>query len=115
LHEELRNLVESGLSRFQALSTATRNAGAFVARTRPEAPPFGTIEAGRRADLVLTLANPLDALETLRRPVGVMTYGRWFDASALVSLVDERKQRYQRLEELRWTDPKKKRLPKSPP
>jgi hypothetical protein len=115
LHEELRNLVDSGLSRFQALSTATRNAGAFIARTRPKIPPFGTIEAGKRADLVLTLANPLESLATLRRPVGVMTYGRWFDASTLASLVDQRKQRYQRLEQLRWTDPQKKRLPKSPP
>jgi hypothetical protein len=114
LHEEMRNLVESGLSRFQALSTATRNAGAFIAGTHPEVPPFGTVETGMRADLVLTVANPLDSLETLRRPVGVMTYGRWFDASMLVSLLDQRKQRYQRLEELRWMGGQKKQLRPSP-
>jgi len=113
LHEELRNLVESGLTRFQALSTATRNAGAFIAGTHPEVPPFGTIATGMRADLVLTVANPLDSLETLKRPVGVMTYGRWFDASMLVSLLDQRKQRYQRLEELRWMDRQRKRPRKS--
>jgi len=115
LHEELRNLVESGLSRFQALSSATRNAGSFIARTRPGVAAFGTIEAGKRADLVLTLANPLDALETLRRPVGVMVHGRWFDASTLASFVDERKRRYQSLEALRWTEPLAKRRPRSPP
>lgn len=114
LHEEMRNLVESGLSRFQALSTATRNAGAFIASTHPEVPPFGTIATGMRADLVLTAANPLDSLETLRRPVGVMTYGRWFDASMLVSLRDQRKQRYRRLEELRWRNRQRKQLRKSP-
>lgn len=113
LHGELRNLTQSGLTRFQALSAATRNAGAFIASTHPEVPRFGTVATGMRADLVLTAANPLESLESLKRPVGVMAYGRWSDASKLRRILEQRKQRYQRLEELRWIDRQRKRLRKS--
>jgi hypothetical protein len=32
---------------------------------------------------LLTSGNPLDALATLRAPLGVMAHGRWHDAAEL--------------------------------
>ncbi|MDH0864665.1 hypothetical protein [Mitsuaria sp. GD03876] len=87
LHENLRLLTAAGLSRFDALSTATRQAGAFIASTKPGAPPFGTVTPGARADLLLTEANPLDDLHTLSRPLGVLAAGRWRDEAALGELL----------------------------
>jgi imidazolonepropionase-like amidohydrolase len=43
----------------------------------------GTIAAGRRADLVLLDANPLENLATLRRPLAVIVGGRVLDRAPL--------------------------------
>ncbi|PIM52936.1 amidohydrolase [Roseateles chitinivorans] len=86
LHENLALLTRAGLSRFDALSTATRQAGAFIAATRPGGAPFGTVTVGARADLLLSEANPLDDLTTLASPRGVLAAGRWHDEAALAAL-----------------------------
>ena len=89
LHENLRWLTQAGLSRFEALSTATRQAGEFIAKTKPGLAPFGTVTAGARADLLLTAANPLDDLRTLGAPRGVLAAGRWHDEAALSALLTD--------------------------
>lgn len=89
LHEDLYELQQAGLTRYQALSTATRVPGELIRRAMPAAEPFGTIEPGRRADLVLTAGNPLEDLSTLRKPLGVMASGNWYDARELQGLLDE--------------------------
>lgn len=88
LHDNLALLVEAGLSPYRALSTATRVPGEFIARTCPGAPVFGVVAPGYRADLVLTTADPLGDLSTLRTPVGVMADGRWYDSAALHALLE---------------------------
>jgi imidazolonepropionase-like amidohydrolase len=94
LHQNLALLEAAGLTRYQALATLTRNAGAFIARARPGETPFGTIVPGARADLVLTRANPLDDLSTLRQPLGVMTHGVWRDRATLDALLAPIADRY---------------------
>jgi imidazolonepropionase-like amidohydrolase len=47
----------------------------------------GTIEVGKRADLVLLAANPLDDVRNARTPVGVMARGRWFPAVQLDTML----------------------------
>lgn len=76
--EEIRLFGEAGLTPEQALAAATREAARFL-RQEEE---FGTIAPGRRADLVLLAANPLDDLAHLDRRVGVMARGRWSPAGA---------------------------------
>lgn len=94
LHRNLALLEGAGLTRYQALATATRNAGAFIAHARPGEIPFGTLVPGARADLVLTRANPLDDLSTLRQPLGVMAHGVWRDRAALDALLAPIANRY---------------------
>jgi len=89
LLEELRVVAASfRIDPYEALLLATRNAGDFVARTIPDAEPFGTIEVGRRADLLMLDANPLDNLSNLRRLRGVMARGRWFPEEELQARLD---------------------------
>jgi imidazolonepropionase-like amidohydrolase len=97
IHEDLRTLVQAGLTRFEALSAATRTPGAFIRRTKPEAPHFGTVAVGHRADLVLVEKNPLGALETLKTPLGVMTGGRWYARAKLAALMKSMRSRYEDL------------------
>lgn len=78
LHCELRTLVAAGLTPYEALATATVNAGAFarmhLARSRV---PFGTVTVGARADLVLLANDPRADIGALARPAGVVLRGSW--------------------------------------
>ena len=73
LHEELQLLVRAGMTQKAALAAATREAAAFVG----EADQWGTIEQGKRADLVLLDRNPLLDITATAKPAGVMIRGRW--------------------------------------
>lgn len=86
LHDDLATLERAGLSRYQVLSTATRVPGEFISRYVPGAKRFGTVTAGSCADLILSGENPLDDLNTLRNPLGVMVQGKWYARDDLEQL-----------------------------
>ena len=92
LHRELEYLVGAGLTPFQALATGTRNVSRFLGT--PE--DFGTVQAGRRADLMLLEANPLADIRNVRRSAGVFLGGRWLPKSrieaGLAAIADRNKQ-----------------------
>ena len=70
---ELELLAEAGLSPLEITTAATRN-GALALRKLAE---LGTIEAGKRADLVLLNANPLEDVRNFRKIDRVMLEGEW--------------------------------------
>lgn len=84
VHEELQNLVEAGLTPYQALKAATRDAAEFMGAL-DEA---GTISVGKRADLILIEGNPLESVTNVTRRVGVMARGRWYTAQELQKQLD---------------------------
>ena len=78
LHCELQTLVAAGLTPYEALATATVNAGAFAkAHLKRAHVPFGTVTPGARADLVLVGADPRADIKAVKRPIGVVLRGRW--------------------------------------
>ncbi|MBL4573210.1 MAG: amidohydrolase family protein [Gammaproteobacteria bacterium] len=88
LHEELKLLVESGLSPMAALQSATINAAELSGKLQD----FGTIEEGKRADLVLLQANPLDDIRNTKTISAVVLNGTLYDRNALDALLYEVKQ-----------------------
>lgn len=80
LHDELALFVDAGLTPMQALQAATRNPARFL---HVEA---GTIEVGKRADLVLLDANPLDDIRNTRRIYAVVLDGTLFNRARLDAL-----------------------------
>jgi len=86
IHDELRILVENGFSPYEALATGTINAGIVVERMTGEG-DFGTIEEGKRADMILVRGNPLEDVENIKDPVGVMTAGRWYSDKMLAESI----------------------------
>ncbi len=78
-HRELEALVAAGLTPWQALETGTRNVAVYLG-TLAET---GTIEAGKRADLVLRDANPLADIRNTTRRAGVMLRGRWLPGAEI--------------------------------
>ena len=87
LHDELQILIDQGFSRYEAIATSTVNAG-IVAERMAGADDFGTIEVGKRADLLLVRGNPFEDLGTMREPLGVMAAGRWYSQEMLRDLVE---------------------------
>jgi hypothetical protein len=83
LHEDLRLLVAAGLTPFEALTAATRNAGEYAVKYLHAPVPFGTITVGARADLLLVNANPLANIANLQKISGVIAGGHWLDRDAL--------------------------------
>ena len=79
LHRELELYVEAGFTDLEALQSAT----IVAARAMKVDGELGTIERGKRADLVVLDANPLEAIANIRRVRWVMTAGRLDDPTAL--------------------------------
>jgi imidazolonepropionase-like amidohydrolase len=79
IHRELESMVAAGLTPYEALATGTRNVAVFFGTL----PQSGTIEVGKRADLLLLTANPLDDIRNTTRRAGVMLRGRWFSQAEL--------------------------------
>lgn len=80
-HRELELLVQAGLSPTEVLRAATRN-GAVGLDLLDQ---VGTIEPGKRADLVLLTADPLADIRNTRRIAWVMRNGRRFDPATLLA------------------------------
>ena len=71
-HDELDHFERAGFQRAEILTFATENNAAYLGK----AGELGRIAAGFRADLVLTDANPLEKLSTLRDPAWTMLDGQ---------------------------------------
>jgi imidazolonepropionase-like amidohydrolase len=74
----IEGLVELGMTPSQAIVAGTKN-GALASR----ATDFGTIEAGRRADLLVLDADPLADIHNIRRIGTLIKDGRVIDRASL--------------------------------
>src|SRR5262249_42238763 len=72
LHQELAMLVEAGLTPMEAIRCATLNPARFLGMEDS----LGTIEPGKRADLILLDADPLDNINNTRMIDRVILGGR---------------------------------------
>ena len=108
LHRELESLVDAGLPPYAALWAATRSPAAFLglrsgiraefatvdaetmrfATARTGEVDFGSIAVGKRADLVLLGANPLDDISNTRQIEGVVLQGLWMPRSELDEMLE---------------------------
>lgn len=83
LHDELGELVNAGLTPAAALQTATINAARQLNREEWD----GTVEPGKRANLVLLNANPLVSVANLQRIEAVVLRGQLLDRPSLDRMV----------------------------
>ncbi len=93
LHEELQQLVGAGLSPFDALKVSTTNTYDFL----HERDTAGTIEPGKKANLVLLDKNPLENISNTRTILGVMTQNRWISKQEIDKRLKEIADSYSRL------------------
>ncbi len=85
VHHEMKALQEAGLSNYAVLAAGTRNPSEFFGTLDR----VGTIQKGRRADLVLLEANPLEDITNTNRRSGVMLKGKYYTQTELNGWLDE--------------------------
>lgn len=85
MHHELKALRDAGIGNYAALAAGTRNPHEFLG-TLDKA---GTIEKGKRADVMLLNANPLDDIAATYDRAGVMLKGKWYTQAELNKWLDE--------------------------
>ncbi len=83
VHDELEFLVRAGLTPREALETATSRAAEML----DVEDEFGTIEPGKRADLLILGANPLEDIRNTRSLEVVIAEGRVVDRAALPTAI----------------------------
>jgi imidazolonepropionase-like amidohydrolase len=79
VHREIELYVEAGFTPMQALQAAT----IVPARAMKLDRELGTLEKGKRADMVVLNANPLDNIRNIRSVRWTISDGRVYDAAAL--------------------------------
>lgn len=73
IHREMPIMVACGMTPYEVLRSGTRNVAEYFGTLKES----GTIEPGKRADLILLEANPLIDVANVARRAGVMVRGRW--------------------------------------
>jgi len=85
MHRELKALNDAGLSNFAVLEAATKNPSMFFGTLDK----VGTIEKGKKADLILLNANPLENISATENRAGVMLKGKYYTQTELNKWLDE--------------------------
>lgn len=79
LHEEMEKFVAAGMTPYEAIRAGTSDAAIFLHHENE----FGTVATGRRAELLLLEANPLEDVKNVSKRAGVMVNGRWLTEEEL--------------------------------
>jgi imidazolonepropionase-like amidohydrolase len=90
LHDELVALVAAGAPPALVLHSATRRPAQWLGVLRDR----GTVERGKRADLLLLDADPLIDISNTRRIVAVIAGGRYLSRQSLDTMMEQLAARY---------------------
>ena len=85
LHDEFELFVQAGLNPMEALQTATRNPAIYLGLIDM----LGTVENGKKADLVLLEANPLENISNTKRISAVIVNGRLIPKVSLEKMLKD--------------------------
>ena len=87
LHLELQRFVAAGFTPLEALQTATINPARFYGKVAD----YGSVQAGRIADLVMLRANPLEKIENTRTIGGLVADGKYWSQADIDALREKLK------------------------
>jgi imidazolonepropionase-like amidohydrolase len=82
---EMEAMAKAGFTPYQILESGSRNVAKYVNQESE----FGTVAAGKRADLVLLNANPLTNVSNWADKAGVMVRGKYYDSGEIETKLAE--------------------------
>jgi hypothetical protein len=85
IQREMKRMADAGMKPYDILRSGTYSVGLYL----KDKDSFGTIEVGKRADLILLDANPLDDISNIARRSGVMVRGRWLPEGEIQSRLEQ--------------------------
>ena len=85
IHREMAFMVKCGFTPYQVIQSGTKNVGDYF-KGKDD---FGTVEVGKRADLILVHGNPLKDVANIAKSAGVMVRGRWMPEAEIRGKLDE--------------------------
>jgi imidazolonepropionase-like amidohydrolase len=80
MYEEMKLYKNAGLSNYQVLKCATLNAAKYFKAEKI----WGSIEIGKKANMVLLNANPLENIENIKQIEGTLLNGKYYLKTDLV-------------------------------
>lgn len=89
VHNELEQMVKAGLSPADALRTATLNPARFLAQESQ----FGTVQVGKKAELVLLDDNPLEDINNVRLIYTIIHDGKIINTTTRTEMLENIKAR----------------------
>lgn len=84
IHREMAHMVKCGFTPYRIIQSGTKNVGDYF-KSKDN---FGTIEAGKRADLILVEGNPVKDVANIAKRAGVMLRGQWLPESEIRMRLD---------------------------
>lgn len=84
IHDELKTFVESGLTPFAAIQTATVNTAHYLEVLDKK----GTVEIGKQADLMLLDENPMEDISNTRKIHAMIKKGEYLNKERLAEMLD---------------------------
>jgi imidazolonepropionase-like amidohydrolase len=85
IHREMAFMVKCGFTPYQIIQSGTKNVGDYF-KSKDD---FGTVEVGKRADLILVQGNPLKDVANIAKSAGVMVRGQWMPEAEIRGKLDE--------------------------
>jgi imidazolonepropionase-like amidohydrolase len=85
IHREMAFMVKCGFTPYQVIQSGTKNVGDYF-KGKDD---FGTVDVGKRADLILVHGNPLKDVANIAKNAGVMVRGRWMPEAEIRGKLDE--------------------------
>jgi CBS domain-containing protein len=85
IHREMQRITDVGMTTYDIIKSGTASVG-YHFKSQDD---FGTVTFGKRADLILVDANPLQELSNMQRQSGVMVRGRWLPQSEIQARLDQ--------------------------
>ncbi len=82
-HEEMKIFARAGVSPYNILRATSYNAASFFG----QADKWGSIEKGKRADLILLNANPLDNIHNVDKIEGITIKGKWLSKKSMEQML----------------------------
>ena len=82
IHHELKYLVDSGITPFEALQTGTVNVADYLGKDNS-----GVVRVGAVSDLILLNANPLDDIQNTTKIEAVMIGDRYLPLDSINAML----------------------------